>query len=40
VAGLEKTYEELYEHARQIIKRSRDLTEIMKQEGFIPPPPE
>ena len=39
VAGLEKSYNELYSHAKQVIKRSRDLTEMMKQEGFIPPPP-
>lgn len=40
VAGLEKTYQELYTHAREIIQRSRDLTEMMKDHGFIPPPPE
>lgn len=39
VAGLEKSYDELYSHAKEVIKRSRDLTEMMKQEGFIAPPP-
>ncbi len=40
VARLEKSYDELFEHATSIIKRSRDLTEMMKREGFIDPPPE
>jgi malate dehydrogenase (oxaloacetate-decarboxylating) len=35
VARVSKTYEELYEHAHKIIKRSRDLTHMMMQEGFI-----
>jgi malate dehydrogenase (oxaloacetate-decarboxylating) len=39
VARLEKSYDELFERATSIIKRSRDLTEIMKREGFIKPPP-
>jgi malate dehydrogenase (oxaloacetate-decarboxylating) len=39
VATLTKTYEELYEHAKQVISRSRNLTEMMKKEGFIAPPP-
>lgn len=35
VAGVNKTYQELYEHAHTIIKRSRDLTHMMMKEGFI-----
>ena len=35
VARVSKTYEELYEHAHKIIKRSRDLTHMMMEEGFI-----
>ena len=40
VARLEKTYDELFDHATQVIRRSRDLTEMMKEEGFIQAPPE
>jgi malate dehydrogenase (oxaloacetate-decarboxylating) len=40
VARLEKSYDELFEHATKIIRRSRNLTEMMKREGFIDPPPE
>jgi len=40
VATLTKTYDELYEHAKEVIGRSRNLTEMMKKEGFIPAPPE
>jgi malate dehydrogenase (oxaloacetate-decarboxylating) len=40
VARLEFTYDELYDHARQIIQRSRDLTHQMMEEGFIPAAPE
>jgi malate dehydrogenase (oxaloacetate-decarboxylating) len=35
VARLEKSYEELLEHATSIIKRSRDLTAMMMKEKFI-----
>jgi len=35
VARLEKTYDELIEHATKIIKRSRDLTAMMMKEKFI-----
>jgi malate dehydrogenase (oxaloacetate-decarboxylating) len=35
VARLEKTYDELLEHATTIIKRSRDLTTMMMKEKFI-----
>ncbi len=34
------TYEEAYEHAHAIIKRSRELTQMMMREGFIPLPQE
>jgi len=39
VARLEATYDELFEHARAMIGRSRRLTEMMMDEGFIPEPP-
>jgi malate dehydrogenase (oxaloacetate-decarboxylating) len=35
VSKLELTYEQLYEHAHQIIKRSRDLTQTMMEQKFI-----
>lgn len=35
VAGKTTTYEEEFENARKIIKRSRDLTSMMMSEGFI-----
>lgn len=35
VARVSKAYEELYEQAHKIIKRSRDLTQMMMKEGFI-----
>jgi malate dehydrogenase (oxaloacetate-decarboxylating) len=35
VARIAMTYDELYEHAHKVIKRSRDLTNLMMQEGFI-----
>jgi malate dehydrogenase (oxaloacetate-decarboxylating) len=40
VARLEKSYDELYEHALSIIGRSRKLTKMMMEEGFIAPAPE
>ena len=40
VARLERTYDELLESATKVIKRSRDLTSLMEERGFIPPPPE
>ena len=39
IATIKKSYEELYEHAKEVISRSRNLTEMMKREGFITPPP-
>ena len=40
VARLTMSYEELYEHARTVIKRSRDLTHMMMNEGYIAEAPE
>ena len=40
VARLKMDYEELYQHAHQIIKRSRELTHMMMEEGFIEKAPE
>ncbi len=40
LARLQLTYEQEFEQASQIIKRSRDLTQRMMEEGFIAPPPE
>jgi malate dehydrogenase (oxaloacetate-decarboxylating) len=35
VAGLERSYDELFEFATEIIKRSREQTQTMMREGFI-----
>lgn len=35
VARLEKSYDELFEHATTMIKRSRDMTQNMMEKGFI-----
>lgn len=40
VARLEKSYDELFEHATHIIGRSRRLTKMMMEEGFIAEAPE
>ncbi len=40
VARLEKSYDELFEHAQQIIGRSRNLTKMMMDQGFIAAAPE
>jgi malate dehydrogenase (oxaloacetate-decarboxylating) len=40
VARLTKSYDDLYEHANQIIGRSRRLTQLMMEEGFIAEAPE
>ena len=40
VARLHKSYEELYSHANEIIGRSRRLTQLMMDEGFIAEAPE
>jgi malate dehydrogenase (oxaloacetate-decarboxylating) len=39
VARLERTHDELYETAATIIRRSREMTQMMMHEGFIPAPP-
>jgi hypothetical protein len=33
-------YDELFENAKRIIQRSRNLTELMMEKGFIPEAPE
>jgi malate dehydrogenase (oxaloacetate-decarboxylating) len=40
VAQLDLGYDELFEHAHQIIKRSRDLTHTMMEDKYITPAPE
>ena len=40
IAGLEKSYDELYENAKKIIQRSRKLTQFMMEKDFIPEAPE
>ena len=40
VARLTKSYDELYQHALAMIGRSRNLTRMMMDEGFIAPVPE
>jgi malate dehydrogenase (oxaloacetate-decarboxylating) len=39
VARLQISYDDLFNHARTIIKRSRDLTQLMMREKFIAEPP-
>lgn len=39
VARLQMSYDDLLDHAKTIIKRSRDLTHTMMREGFIAEPP-
>jgi malate dehydrogenase (oxaloacetate-decarboxylating) len=39
LARIETTYEKEFEHATQIIKRSRTMTKRMMEEGFIAEPP-
>ena len=40
LARIQMSYDDLLEHARAIIKRSRDLTHTMMREGYIPEAPE
>jgi malate dehydrogenase (oxaloacetate-decarboxylating) len=40
LARIETTYEQEFQLASRIIKRSRDMTKCMMEEGFIPEPPE
>jgi malate dehydrogenase (oxaloacetate-decarboxylating) len=40
VARVNPSYDELFEHATQIIGRSRNLTKMMMDQGFIPDAPE
>jgi malate dehydrogenase (oxaloacetate-decarboxylating) len=37
LARIQMSYDELFENARKIIKRSRDLTQVMMEQGFIEP---
>lgn len=39
LARIETTYEEEFQRAAKIIKRSRDMTKRLMEEGFIPEPP-
>lgn len=39
IAGKTLTYDEEFDQARKIIKRSRDLTQMMMDQGFIPDAP-
>jgi malate dehydrogenase (oxaloacetate-decarboxylating) len=39
VARLKMSYDELYQTAETIIKKSRDETQLFMEEGFIAPPP-
>lgn len=40
LAHIETTYEQEFQFATKIIKRSRDMTSRMMEDGFIPEPPE
>jgi len=40
IARVKKTREELFQGAEALIKRSRDMTQNLMDQGFIPPPPE
>ncbi len=40
VARLTKSYDNLYQHAFEMINRSRNLTKMMMDDGFIPEVPE
>ncbi|MFZ5921069.1 MAG: NAD(P)-dependent malic enzyme [Chloroflexota bacterium] len=40
LARIETTYEQEFENARRIIKRSRELTRMMMENGFIPEAPD
>ncbi|HLF87716.1 MAG TPA: NADP-dependent malic enzyme [Anaerolineales bacterium] len=40
VARIEKSYDEIYHHASNIIRRSRELTQMMMHKGFIAEAPE
>jgi malate dehydrogenase (oxaloacetate-decarboxylating) len=39
LARIQKSYDELVQHAHDIIQRSRNLTQMMMKEGFIPEAP-
>jgi malate dehydrogenase (oxaloacetate-decarboxylating) len=39
LARLQMSYDELFQHAHDIIQRSRNLTQTMMTQGFIPEAP-
>jgi malate dehydrogenase (oxaloacetate-decarboxylating) len=40
VARIHSTYQQLYDNATEMIKRSREMTRLMMRDGLIPPAPE
>ncbi|MCR4419449.1 MAG: NADP-dependent malic enzyme [Clostridia bacterium] len=40
VARRPQTAEELFVHAREIIRQAREMTRVLMERGYIPPPPE
>jgi malate dehydrogenase (oxaloacetate-decarboxylating) len=40
IAGIKRSYDDLFEFATKVIKRSREQTQVMMQEGFIAEAPE
>jgi malate dehydrogenase (oxaloacetate-decarboxylating) len=40
LAGKQMTYDELFDQAHTIIKRSRGMTQLLMDEGYIPEPPQ
>ncbi len=40
LARINRTYDELYAHAMKVISRSRSMTRMMMEQGFIEPAPE
>ncbi|MGB9887538.1 MAG: NAD(P)-dependent malic enzyme [Moorellales bacterium] len=40
VARRPQSYEELYTHAREIIRQAREMTQLLMERGYIPAPPE
>jgi malate dehydrogenase (oxaloacetate-decarboxylating) len=39
LARIQMSYDELFQHAHDIIQRSRNLTQTMMTQGFIPEAP-
>jgi malate dehydrogenase (oxaloacetate-decarboxylating) len=40
IARIKPSRQELYDHAMSIIKKSRDVTQSLMKQGFIPSAPE